>query len=113
MTIPTQLSEKLLAALQSVLGENLPQGFVPAVTPSQDLRFGDYQSNAAMVLAKQVRTNPRALATQVVEAFGDSDEFLDGYFDTAYATDRCRCITENGRIAAATMAHLAVLQKKQ
>lgn len=72
MTIPTQLSEKLLAALQSVLGENLPQGFVPAVTPSQDLRFGDYQSNAAMVLAKQVRSNPRALATQVVEAFGDS-----------------------------------------
>ena len=73
MTIPTQLSEKLLAALQSVLGENLPQGFVPAVTPSQDLRFGDYQSNAAMVLAKQVRSNPRALATQVVEAFGDSE----------------------------------------
>lgn len=73
MTIPTQLSEKLLAALQSVLGENLPQGFAPAVTPSQDLRFGDYQSNAAMVLAKQVRTNPRALATQVVEAFGDSE----------------------------------------
>ena len=73
MTIPTQLSEKLLAALQSVLGESLPQGFVPAVTPSQDLRFGDYQSNAAMVLAKQVRSNPRALATQVVEAFGDSE----------------------------------------
>ena len=73
MTIPTQLSEKLLAALQSVLGENLPQGFAPAVTPSQDLRFGDYQSNAAMVLAKQVRSNPRALATQVVEAFGDSE----------------------------------------
>ncbi len=73
MTIPTQLSEKLLAALQSVLGENLPQGFTPTVTPSQDLRFGDYQSNAAMVLAKQVRSNPRALATQVVEAFGDSE----------------------------------------
>ncbi len=73
MTIPTQLSEKLLAALQSVLGENLPQGFVPAVTPSQDLRFGDYQSNAAMVLAKQVRSNPRALATQVVEAFGENE----------------------------------------
>ncbi len=72
MTIPTLLSEKLLAALQSVLGENMPEGFVPAVTPSQDLRFGDYQSNAAMMLAKQVRSNPRALATQVVEAFGES-----------------------------------------
>ncbi len=73
MTIPTILSEKLLAALQSVLGENLPAGFVPAVTPSQDLRFGDYQSNAAMMLAKQVGTNPRALATQVVETFGDNE----------------------------------------
>ncbi len=72
MTIPTQLSEKLLAALQSVLGENLPEGFTPAVTPSQDLRFGDYQSNAAMMLAKQVRSNPRALATQVVEAIGEN-----------------------------------------
>lgn len=72
MTIPTQLSEKLLAALQSVLGENLPEGFAPAVTPSQDLRFGDYQSNAAMMLAKQVRSNPRALATQVVEAIGEN-----------------------------------------
>ena len=73
MTIPTQLSEKLLGALQSVLGENLPEGFVPVVTPSQDLRFGDYQSNAAMVLAKQVRSNPRALAAQVVEAFGENE----------------------------------------
>lgn len=73
MTIPTLLSEKLLAALKSVLGENLPEGFVPAVTPSQDLRFGDYQSNAAMMLAKQVKTNPRALATQIVEIFGDSE----------------------------------------
>ncbi|MDO5472323.1 MAG: arginine--tRNA ligase [Akkermansia sp.] len=73
MTIPTLLSEKLLAALKSVLGENLPEGFVPAVTPSQDLRFGDYQSNAAMMLAKQVKTNPRALATQIVETFGDSE----------------------------------------
>ncbi|WP_345778595.1 hypothetical protein, partial [Akkermansia sp.] len=32
------------------------------MAPSADLRFGDYQSNAAMVLAKQCRTNPRALA---------------------------------------------------
>lgn len=73
MTIPTLLSEKLLATLQSVLGDKLPEGFIPSVTPSQDLRFGDYQSNAAMMLAKQVGTNPRALAAQVVEQFGDSE----------------------------------------
>ena len=73
MTIPKLLSKQLLAALQSVLGEGLPVDFAPAVTPSQDLRFGDYQSNAAMMLAKQARMNPRALATEVVEKFGESE----------------------------------------
>ncbi len=73
MTIPTLLSEQLMAALKAVLGDALPCGFKPAVTPSQDLRFGDYQSNAAMMLAKQVKMNPRALAAQVVEQFGDSE----------------------------------------
>ncbi len=73
MTIPQILTKQLSTALSTVLGDALPEGFIPAVTPSQDLRFGDYQSNAAMMLAKQVRTNPRALATQVVEAFGESE----------------------------------------
>lgn len=35
------------------------------------------------------------------EAFGDSDAFLDGFWDTAFAYDRCRCITLEGEIAAA------------
>jgi len=75
MTIPTLLSQQLAQALKQVLGDTLPQDAVlpvPAVTPSQDLRFGDYQSNIAMVLAKQVRTQPRALAGRLVEALGDS-----------------------------------------
>ena len=73
MTIPTLLATQLHSALKSALGEALPENFVPAVTPSQDLRFGDYQSNAAMMLAKQARCNPRALAEQVVTAFGESE----------------------------------------
>ncbi len=73
MTIPEILVEKLTAALQSVLGADLPAGFKASVSPSADLRFGDYQSNAAMVLAKQCRTNPRALAQQVVESIGEND----------------------------------------
>ena len=53
MTIPKLLSTQLLTALQTVLGAGLPVDFAPAVTPSQDLRFGDYQSNAAMMLLQQ------------------------------------------------------------
>lgn len=45
----------------------------PVVGPSQNEAFGDYQSNAAMGLAKQVsektgaKTNPRQVAQQIVE----------------------------------------------
>lgn len=35
------------------------------------------------------------------EAFGDSDAFLDGFFTTAFAPERCRCAMENGQVAAA------------
>ena len=38
-----------------------------------DTRFGDYQSNAAMVLAKQLKTNPRALAQQIVDKLDVAD----------------------------------------
>lgn len=34
-------------------------------------------------------------------AFADSDPFLDRFFTTAYAPQRCRCITEKGIVAAA------------
>lgn len=35
------------------------------------------------------------------EAFGDSDGFIDGFFTTAYAPSRCRCVTVDGEVAAA------------
>lgn len=35
------------------------------------------------------------------EAFDDSDAFLDAFFETAFSPERCRVVTEEGRIAAA------------
>lgn len=63
MTILQDLESRLSAALAATLGE-------PAsaeVTTTTDLRFGDYQTNAAMVLAKQRKTNPRALAQEIID----------------------------------------------
>ena len=34
-------------------------------------------------------------------AFGDSDEFLDMFYTTAYAPQRCRCILDGDKVAAA------------
>ena len=36
------------------------------VAQAADTRFGDYQSNAAMVLAKEKKTNPRQLAAEIL-----------------------------------------------
>ncbi len=65
--LPELLSNRLGDALAKVCGDRLPAGFVAPVTAAADTRFGDYQSNAAMVLAKQVGTNPRELAAAAVE----------------------------------------------
>ena len=35
------------------------------------------------------------------QAFGDTDAFLDIFFSTAFAFDRCRCVVADGEVAAA------------
>ena len=34
------------------------------------------------------------------EAFGDTDAYLDSFFALGFAPDRCRCVTEDGRVTA-------------
>ena len=67
MTIASQLQAILRRAL-ATLPEPPPSDFDAIVSPAADTRFGDYQANVAMTLAKARRTNPRALATQIVDA---------------------------------------------
>ena len=43
------------------------------VKPTQDAKFGDYQANGIMSLAKQLKTNPRQLAEQVLTHLDLSD----------------------------------------
>lgn len=66
------LTSRLQAAFTAA-GIELPAGFTPNVVIASDTRYGDYQSNAAMVLAKQVKANPRALAQQIVDKLDVSD----------------------------------------
>lgn len=35
------------------------------------------------------------------EAFGDTEEYLDLFFGTAFSPDRCRCVVEEGRVVGA------------
>ncbi len=66
-TIEKQLAERLKAAFASAAGRPA-DAIDPLLRPATDPKFGDYQSNAAMALAKQVKSNPRELAQQAVDA---------------------------------------------
>lgn len=59
-TIPSLLEAALRPVVAALGGEE------PRVTAATDPRFGDYQTNVAMVLAKAQRTNPRQLATKLI-----------------------------------------------
>lgn len=45
----------------------------PLIRPSQDSKFGDYQSNVAMSLAKKVGDKPRTVAEKIVKTLRISD----------------------------------------
>jgi arginyl-tRNA synthetase len=64
MNISNILSEKVSAAM---LAAGLPEGTNPAISLSNRPQFGDYQANGVMGAAKKLKTNPRELATKVVE----------------------------------------------
>lgn len=68
-TPQAELTQRLRAAL-AACGLPLERGEVVAAA---DTRFGDYQANAAMVLAKEVKANPRQLAAQIAENFEAGD----------------------------------------
>jgi arginyl-tRNA synthetase len=59
-----QIELKLQAAVRAVLPEAETSAVL--VRPCPDPKFGDYQSNALMSLAKSRKMNPRQLATDVV-----------------------------------------------
>jgi arginyl-tRNA synthetase len=61
--------------LQSAVREILPDAdaSIVLVRPCPDPKFGDYQSNALMSLAKQRKTNPRQLAENVLAKLGVLD----------------------------------------
>jgi arginyl-tRNA synthetase len=70
VTYPSQIESQLRAALQQTrIAGDLPDDLDVQVGPATDSRFGDYQSNVAMVLAKRLKSNPRQLAAEIVGQF--------------------------------------------
>ncbi len=64
------LNERIGAVMVRVTG---CEGCAAIVRSATDPRFGDYQANGVMALAKQIKTNPRRLAEQVLAQLDLSD----------------------------------------
>jgi arginyl-tRNA synthetase len=69
-----------METFQSLLAKELPEALAKAglpaageLTPATDPRFGDYQTNAALVLGKERGENPRALAEKIAAHFDVGD----------------------------------------
>ena len=78
MTLYSRFAAHVDAALDALVAAgDLPAGVDRAavtVEPPRDAAHGDLATNAAMVLAKQARANPRALAEKIAGELGKLDE---------------------------------------
>lgn len=70
MNIRQLLDQRITQALHAL---GAPETVSAIVKPSARPEFGDYQANGVMAAAKQMKTNPRALATQLLEQLDLSD----------------------------------------
>lgn len=64
------LEERISAAMFAATGV---ENCAAIVKPATDTKFGDYQANGVMGLAKKLKTNPRKLAEEVVKNLDLSD----------------------------------------
>jgi arginyl-tRNA synthetase len=109
-TIPALLQERLRSALEGLsFGELDVKDVVVDVTQASDPRFGDYQSNVAMVLAKRAKMNPRALAESIRERFEGKGicaaleiagaGFLNFRLDSQWVRARVEAMRDDPRLA--------------
>lgn len=69
------ISGRVTAAIEKAFGDEAA-GADPQVTPATDAKFGHYQCNAAMGLARVLRRKPRDIAADIIEAL-DADDLFD------------------------------------
>lgn len=67
-----QLKSKFDKAIVAAFGQDLANTD-PMVVPASNPKFGDYQCNVAMSLAKKLKNKPRAIATQIIEKLDIKD----------------------------------------
>ncbi|HSM82403.1 MAG TPA: arginine--tRNA ligase [Nodosilinea sp.] len=102
-----QLTARFDQALVAAFGPQLA-GTDPMLVPTSNPKFGDYQANVAMSLAKPLGQQPRAIAAQIVANLSVSDlceppeiagpGFINLRFKTQYLEDQLRAMQADPRL---------------
>ena len=102
-----QLKSRLQTALINTYGNQF-QGADPQLVPATNPKFGDYQCNLAMSLAKQLGESPRTVASQLMASLEISDlcdppeiagpGFINFRLKTSYLTDQLNKILADERL---------------
>ena len=72
--IVEQLKSRFDKALITAFGQDLV-GTDPMIVSTTNPKFGDYQCNVAMSLAKKLKDKPKAIATQIINNLNINDYF--------------------------------------
>ena len=67
MLLLPELKSRFRPALTALVDQ--PEEFLDQIRRSQDPKFGDYQANMAMSLAKRLGRKPREVAAEIVGRF--------------------------------------------
>ena len=105
-----QLRGLLEQAMVKAFGPELA-GIDPILVPTANPKFGDFQANVAMSLSKQLQTNPRAIATQIVDHLAVDDlceppeiagpGFINLRLKTTYLAAQLKAIQADARLGIA------------
>src|SRR5437588_9152406 len=112
MNLLRLIQQKFHDALAGLVDDPAP--YVAMVRPAQDARFGDYQANCAMSLAKVLGRKPRDVAQELVQRLSPGDlleppeiagpGFINLRVRTAWLADRLRRMAGDERLGIAPAA---------
>src|SRR5262245_13397185 len=108
MNLQTLLQRQFAAALEGVVPD--PAQYIALIKPAQDAKFGDYQANLAMPLAKVLGKKPRDVAQDIVNKLplGDMLEppeiagpgFINLRFKPEFLARQIQDLAHDGRLGA-------------
>jgi arginyl-tRNA synthetase len=109
-----QLKARFEQAIVAAFGDELA-GTDPLLASTNNPKFGDYQANLAMSLAKPLKQKPRDIATQIVEHLDVSDlceppeiagpGFINLRLKTEYLEDQLQAMQHDERLGVAPTKH--------